>query len=393
MKSHTTISIYDFSNFLKAGAVFRQQGYCFLLWDFVNLNTHMTTHLNTHLENDENNADLNTLHAPGENLDTSEISVVYSDFFDSSLNMKKLIPQQVAKLSCEELALTCRKYLNDSSRLLTQIKFWQPPDKQEFLEDFDSIKSRIDSGQIDKAVPIQLCKTKWVPSELDRARMILNLLNAPDNLHVFGHWSPDSDSILGATPEVLFRIDENQLSTMALAGSLPKSPISHTLLSNIKERKEHQYVIDDIISQLSAFGDPEVGETQVIHLPQISHLKTEINLPGNFLEKNKDLVSLLHPTSALGVFPRNGNDNLLWLKTLNSQADRKYFGAPWIIQLSPQNIIALVSIRSIQWNKDGSSIGSGCGIVKESVFESEWEELQYKRESVMKILGLINEEC
>jgi len=51
---------------------------------------------------------------------------------------------------------------------------------------------------------------------------------------------------------------------------------------------------------------------------------------------------------------------------------------------------SLVAIRNIQWDKNKSYIGSGCGIVKKSELNKEWAELTLKRNSVKKYLGLIN---
>jgi isochorismate synthase EntC len=48
----------------------------------------------------------------------------------------------------------------------------------------------------------------------------------------------------------------------------------------------------------------------------------------------------------------------------------------------------LVAIRNIQWQDEKIRLGSGCGIVKSSQIEREWQELKLKRESVKRMLSI-----
>jgi menaquinone-specific isochorismate synthase len=50
--------------------------------------------------------------------------------------------------------------------------------------------------------------------------------------------------------------------------------------------------------------------------------------------------------------------------------------------------LCLVAIRNMQWDENGSRMGAGCGIVKESLPEREWQEVQQKLSSIQIMLGL-----
>jgi isochorismate synthase EntC len=47
-----------------------------------------------------------------------------------------------------------------------------------------------------------------------------------------------------------------------------------------------------------------------------------------------------------------------------------------------------VAIRNVQWTGRTVTLGAGAGIIAESLFEREWEELRLKRTAVMDMLGL-----
>lgn len=67
--------------------------------------------------------------------------------------------------------------------------------------------------------------------------MIFHLIRAPDHLNVYGIWD-SRQGVLGATPEILVEIENQTLSTMALAGTLPKKPKQNVLVSfNEAEKK------------------------------------------------------------------------------------------------------------------------------------------------------------
>lgn len=213
--------------------------------------------------------------------------------------------------------------------------------------------------------------------------MLWNALESHPDLFVFGFWNGDA-GVLGATPEVLFHVKDHQLKTMALAGTRSQEK-KQELLKDSKELKEHQFVIEDLKQKLEKFGWAKVGKTEIAEFGTIAHLKTEIEIELSHLEVD-DLLKRLHPTAALGVFPRNYG--IQWMKDLPYQEQRGVFGAPLTFSLSHTEVISIVAIRCLQWSPLGSQIGTGCGIIESSDLQREWSELALKRQSVMKILGL-----
>lgn len=361
MKKNSIITPYEFSNFLKNGSIFRSGDEWFLL---------------------------NSLLATSAAKENIEISIGCATYMGGAESLQFYRPHQYWHLSTENFRHLLLSNLKDMPYSLKNQ--WIEPSFGEFSADFKKIKDQLNHSHLMKAVPIVFSKSAWVPTDGDLIQMLLSLTSAPSNLHVYGFWN-SQEGMLGATPEILFQIDGDQLRSMALAGTLPRQNQSQPseLFQNQKEMTEHAFVKDDLQFKLSKWGDVWTSPTTVLELPGLFHLCTDFSISNSNHWNLYELIKELHPTPALGPYPRNDFWN--WHKTLNNQTNRNYFGAPWIFQKNKQQYTCLVAIRNIQWNSSGTRIGSGCGIVKESQLDLEWEELFQKRRSVMKLLGITND--
>lgn len=266
---------------------------------------------------------------------------------------------------------------------------WRIDPATQFQESFESIQSLISSQQIEKAVPIVVERSHWIPKTAGKkARLLMNLVkNSSKNLKVYAFFDEDK-GIVGATPEVLFERKGQSLTTMALAGTYPKfsGADSDYLLKSEKDLAEHLYVVKNITEKLAKLGKVSQTKPYIVELPTMWHLKTDIHVELKKKVQNAELMNLLHPTAALGLYSKT----LPWqhLKDIPHQESRYWFGAPLGITLLPEHFLCLVCIRNFEWDHQESRISSGCGIVKESNLEMEWHELKTKRDSVKKLLEL-----
>ncbi len=306
-------------------------------------------------------------------------SIGWMDFFGSQIQFVRSSTEVI-----ETEVSTLRSLLQPlmDQNPLSAASFFQPS-FEKFQESFQQIQGKINRGEIEKAVPVVFAEAPIVPTLAQKAHMLFHALEAHQGLYVFGYWDASS-GVMGATPEVLFHLSENSLKTMALAGTRPRAE-EESLLRDAKEIREHRLVVEDIKQRLEKLGWVKVGETHISEYGTLSHLRTfiEAEVPAGSIE---DLMKRLHPTAALGVYPRNYG--LQWMKSLPYQDQRGIFGAPMVFSLSRHESIALVAIRCLQWSENGSQIGTGCGIVGASDLQKEWRELALKRQAVMKSLGL-----
>ena len=213
------------------------------------------------------------------------------------------------------------------------------------------------------------------------------ILRADRSGWIYGFWDQEN-GFIGRTPELLFQsfpLDKT-MTTMALAGTWPKNADLTNDYNDPKIWNEHQIVIKDIKNQLAGLDCVRQSETEVIELKNLAHLKTHLEFQYNSVEQILDVIRDLHPTAALGIYPRDIDVNKK-IQMLPLQSDRKSFGAP--IGLVSQKLSHLVvGIRGVQWTKNQLQLFAGCGITKDSQIESEYQEILYKMDAVKKMLGL-----
>lgn len=318
---------------------------------------------------------------------SSDWSVYVSDFYDFKTE-KEWVGAKTHILSNSELRSLLneisQKDLNAEGALATAD--WQEPQKKWFETAFLKIQEKIQTGEIQKAVPVVFSETQQSVTQSDLIQMMIRLLEAPQNLYVYGFWK-NQNGFLGATPEILFRYKEKNLFTMALAGTCPKDGNCNkeNFLKDPKERVEHDIVVQDLKLELKSLGELTFNGPFVMELPSLLHLRTDIEVSCFQTPDPISLLKKLHPTPALGVAPRSFGTH--WMKSFSGQEKRQRFGAP-IGFFRPSEGLCLIGIRNIQWDQYSARIGSGCGIVQASELEREWHELSQKRQSVRKILGL-----
>lgn len=273
---------------------------------------------------------------------------------------------------------------------------WKPADHSHFRDTLIHLKELFRSGFLKKAVPVVFEEVQIPFQSRILAHLLISLLQNTRGfpLTLYGVWDR-SEGVLGATPELLFsyRGKTQPIQTAALAGTRIQGSSLPPLLSDPKELEEHQIVIDGIRSTLGPLGTVVVGKTQEVVLPHLSHLYTPLQL--QLLESEQHLtdaeiiqkvVKCLHPTPALGAYPRE--QGMAWLRSYQKKIPRKRFGAPWGVLWGSEEGQFVVGIRNVQWEGDRIELGAGCGVIAASEVDREWNEIQGKMQSVKRIFQL-----
>ncbi len=260
-----------------------------------------------------------------------------------------------------------------------------------FSAAFRELQEEFSNNRLDKAVPYIFA---YASEKMSRDRLKRSLNKALSVIerypsYLYAHWNGDH-GFLGVTPEILFQHCQKTpqiLYTMALAGTQKEKGNQNEFEENEKELMEHRLVIDGISQTLQHIGNIRVGQTEVLQLPSLKHLLTQIELDLNSPFDFTSIVQFVHPTPALGAFPRQAGK--VWLENYQSQLDRQNYGAPFGIQFGAKGLsFCLVAIRQVQWNEQGMRIGAGCGIIRKSLFSQEWDEIQLKIRAIRNTLAL-----
>ena len=262
---------------------------------------------------------------------------------------------------------------------------WEEPDAAEYAVRFAAVMDRIHAGTLAKAVPVVVERGTWQRPPGNVVQGLLHrALTASGPSFVYAAWTATS-GIVGASPEVLFvREEPGRVETVAMAGTYPET-LGADLAADPKETREHASVVDDIVTALRTLGTVSLGAREVVRLPSMTHLKTDIAVAVEAPVDFAGLVLALHPTAALGIAPRSAGTDLL---ASLGPAERGRFGAPFGIEWPDGRAHVLVAIRNVQWDARTVTLGAGAGIIAESRLEREWEELRLKRSAVKDLLGL-----
>jgi len=262
---------------------------------------------------------------------------------------------------------------------------WIDPARDRYARSFATIQAAIARQGLTKAVPAVFTHGTTEASSTDIARGVLrHLLEGTGSRSRYGWWQ-NGAGMLGASPELLFRILPGRVETQAIAGTAPLAE-AERLLNDPKEVVEHQSVVQDIRSVLAPFGRVDIGPRELLALPDLAHLRTDITLRPTTAVQFEGLVAALHPTAALGVAPRTVGLDLL--RALDDDAPRGRFGAPFGVALPDGNGVCVVAIRNVQWNGPDLVLGTGGGVIAESRLDREWDEITLKRTAVRRMLGL-----
>ncbi|MBI2810843.1 MAG: isochorismate synthase [Candidatus Melainabacteria bacterium] len=188
---------------------------------------------------------------------------------------------------------------------------------------------------------------------------------------------------LGATPEKLFSRDNDLLTTDAVAGTRPRGKsaeeevrLEQELLFDSKEQREFKVVREYLERSLSALSQ-EIrweGNDRIVKASHVQHLYNRLHTKLKSGVSDAQLVRALHPTPALGGFPRE--KSLALLNQLEPFA-RGWYGSP-IGVLSPRGASLYVGIRSALIRGRALHLFAGTGLVQGSDPEKEWEELEHK---------------
>lgn len=198
----------------------------------------------------------------------------------------------------------------------------------------------------------------------------------------YGLWYKDY-GVIGSTPEHLYEVDFDELKTIALAGTA-KVGAEKELLKSAKDLHEHNLVIKDIKEKLTQFvHDLKIHETTIHPFKNIVHLRTEIEALVDDSLDFTELTNALSPTAALGGYPKLTSLNFLKHSHYSKKYPERYFGSCFGL-ISEDIKQFVVSIRNVQWKNEKLFIESGGGVVAESDFKKELEEIHLKRETIRK---------
>ncbi len=220
---------------------------------------------------------------------------------------------------------------------------------------------------------------------------LLNRLRKRYNSCAIFAFTRGDQTFLGASPELLLRLEGTHVQTEALAGSRSRggepvrdAALSAELLASAKERAEHRVVAQAIREALINAGVKlaEPTEPSVMTLPAIQHLHTPIagGAPAN--TRALDLIAALHPTPAVAGTPRAAALN--WIAK-HETFDRGWYAGPigWATPAGSGEF--RVALRCALLSSTTMTLFAGGGIVAGTEPQAELDETTIKFEALLSV--------
>ena len=263
--------------------------------------------------------------------------------------------------------------------------------KEEFEASVLKIKQYITAGEAIQVVLSQRLAqpTDAAPFEIYRALRTIN----PSPYMFFLDFT--DFHIIGASPEILVRVEDGMVMTRPLAGTRPRGKslaedarLEQELRSNEKERAEHIMLVDlgrNDIGRVSEPGTVEVSDLMnVEHYSHVMHLVTHVQgrLRGDMTAL--DALRACFPAGTVSGAPKIRAMEII--AELEPQKRGPYAGAVGYFSFSG-NMDMAIAIRTMVMTKGIAYTQAGSGIVYDSVPEREYEESLNKAQALLKAIS------
>lgn len=188
----------------------------------------------------------------------------------------------------------------------------------------------------------------------------------------FGTW-------VGATPEVLLSGNQENMYSMALAGTKREEATEWTT----KEREEQQYVADYVKDKINAQSPPElvVSPTESVKKGAVYHLQTSYDFQLA-KEKWNDLMLTLHPTPAVCGTPADLAQDYI----LTNEPHEREFYTGLVGWKGTDRLSVFVNLRCMQVLENHFALYVGGGITQCSDLANEWQETEDKSETLLGVI-------
>jgi len=263
--------------------------------------------------------------------------------------------------------------------------------KDEFEARVRKVKQYITAGEAIQVVLSQRLAqpTDVAPFEIYRALRTIN----PSPYMFFLDFA--DFHIIGASPEILVRVEDGMVTTRPLAGTRPrgKSPeediiLEQELRSDEKECAEHIMLVDlgrNDIGRVSEPGTVQVSELmEVERYSHVMHLVTQVQGKLRRNMSSLDALRACFPAGTVSGAPKVRAMEII--TELETEKRGPYAGAVGYFSFSG-NMDMAIAIRTMVMTGGVAYTQAGCGVVYDSVPECEYEETMNKARALLKAVS------
>lgn len=202
----------------------------------------------------------------------------------------------------------------------------------------------------------------------------------------------DGTAFTGASPELLVRRSGSRAYSQPMAGSVARGAsepdddrLARQLVDSAKDNAEHRLASEFVVEALRPFSRVvEARAPEVVRFTNIQHLATTVTAELTDPAADAlDLAAALHPTPAVGGWPRKAADALI--DELEGLDRGWYAGAVGWIDANGDGEFAIALRCGLLW-EDGARLYAGVGVMPDSDPARELEETELKFKALLMAL-------
>jgi anthranilate synthase component 1 len=257
------------------------------------------------------------------------------------------------------------------------------------------IQEHIAAGDVYQTVLSQRFDTETHATPFDVYRALRHINPSPYMFFIRhgGH------AIVGASPEMLVRVEGSRVETHPIAGTRPRGAtpeedqrLAEELRRSEKERAEHVMLVDlgrNDLGRVCAIGSVRVP--QYMALERFSHVMHLVSRVEGQLAEECDRLDALAATFPAGTVTGAPKIRAMQLlNTLEPTPRGLYGGAVGYLDFAG-NLDFCIAIRTITMHGTSARVQAGAGIVADSHPTSEYEETRHKAGALLQALQMAEE--
>jgi len=262
--------------------------------------------------------------------------------------------------------------------------------KETFEISVKKIKEHIVAGDIFQAV-----LSRRIECEINREPFAIYEALRKINPSPYMYYIDFGDEqVIGASPEMLVRVEKRRVTTVPIAGTRPRGRDSHEdlkfaqeLLADHKERAEHTMLVDlarNDLGRVCRFGSVEMEEFMGIE--KFSHVQHIVSTVGGVLKDNLDCYDAFKSCFPAGTV--SGAPKIRAMQIIDDEELQNrglYAGAVGYIGFD-RNLEFAIAIRTVIVRKGRAYVQVGAGIVADSIPENEWKETESKASAMLRAI-------
>jgi len=203
--------------------------------------------------------------------------------------------------------------------------------------------------------------------------------------------------IAGASPEVLVRVEQGEVTVRPIAGTRPRGrdadhdlAMEAELRADAKECAEHLMLVDlgrNDVGRVAEYGSVRVVQQMVVErYSRVMHLVSEVR---GQLRPELDALDALAATFPAGTV--SGAPKVRAMQIIDSLEPTRrgpYAGAVGYVGYGVRTLDTAIAIRTVVFSNGSAHVQAGAGIVADSVPQAEFEETEAKAGAVVMALAL-----